>query len=104
VDSPHDDRPARDVRQGRDLVPPEKWARGPRTMETVLGYPMTSVHGLAALPTRTPIPNLLLCIEQELPGLGLEGLLLAAWAAARAVGHSDGRRDAFRRGLFRWLR
>lgn len=104
VDSPHDDRPARDVRQGRDLVPPEKWARGPRTMETVLGYPMTSVHGLAALPTRTPIPNLLLCNEQVLPGLGLEGLLLAAWAAARAVGHSDGRRDAFRRGLFRWLR
>jgi phytoene dehydrogenase-like protein len=104
VDSPHDDRPARDVRLGRDLVPPEKWARGPRTMETVLGYPMTSVHGLAALPTRTPIPNLLLCNEQVLPGLGLEGLLLAAWAAARAVGHSDGRRDAFRRGLFRWLR
>jgi phytoene dehydrogenase-like protein len=104
VDSPHDDRPARDVRNGRDLTPTERWARGPRTMETVLGYPMTSVHGLAALPTRTPIANLLLCNEQVLPGLGLEGVLLAAWAAARAVGHSDGRRDAFRRGLFRWLR
>ena len=104
VDSPHDARPARDVRGGRDLVPTERWARGPHTMETVLGYPMTSVHGLAALPTRSPIPNLLLCNEQVLPGLGLEGVLLAAWAAARVVGQSDGRRDAFRRGLFRWLR
>ncbi|MBN8616747.1 MAG: hypothetical protein J0L92_39555 [Deltaproteobacteria bacterium] len=104
VDSPHDGRPARDVRNGRDLEPSEKWARGRRTMETVLGYPMTSTHGLAALPTRTPIPNLLLANEQVLPGLGLEGVLLAAWAAARAVGSADGRRDAFRRGLFRWLR
>lgn len=104
IDSPHDDRPPRDVRAGRDLEAPEKWARGQKTMQTVLGYPMTSTHGLAALPTRTPIPNLLLCNDQVLPGLGLEGVLLAAWQAARAVGQSDGRRDAFRRGLFRWLR
>ncbi|MFO0712397.1 MAG: hypothetical protein U0353_21280 [Sandaracinus sp.] len=104
VDSPHDGRPARDARMGRDLEPPEKWARGPRTMETVLGYPMTSTFGLAALPTRTPIPNLLLSNEQVLPGLGLEGTMLAAWQAARVVGHVDGRRDAFRRGLFRWFR
>ena len=104
VDSPHDARPARDVKAGQDRLPAEKWARGPKTMEPVLGYPMTSMHGLAALPTRTPIPNLLLCNEQVLPGLGLEGVLLAAWAAARTVGRSDGRRDAFRRGLFRWFR
>ena len=50
------------------------------------------------------IPNLLLCNDHVLPGLGLEGTLLSAWAAARAVGRSDGRHDAFRRGLFRWLR
>jgi hypothetical protein len=72
-------------------------------METVLGYPMTSTHGLTALPTRTPITNLLLSNEQVVPGLGLEGTMLAAWSAARIVGRSDGRADAFRRGLFRWL-
>jgi phytoene dehydrogenase-like protein len=103
VDSPHDGRPARDVVEGRDVEPPERWARGPRTMETVLGYPMTSTHGLTALPTRTPIRNLLLCNDQVIPGLGLEGTMLAAWSAARIVGRSDGHQDAFRRGLFRWL-
>ncbi len=104
IDSPHDGRPARDVVGARDVDPVERWARGPRTMETVRGYPMTGTHGLTALPTRTPIPNLLLCNDHVLPGLGLEGTLLSAWAAARAVGRSDGRHDAFRRGLFRWLR
>jgi phytoene dehydrogenase-like protein len=103
VDSPHDGRPARDVVRGLDVEPSERWARGPRTMETVLGYPMTSTHGLTALPTRTPITNLLLSNEQVVPGLGLEGTMLAAWSAARIVGRSDGRADAFRRGLFRWL-
>lgn len=103
IDSPHDGRPARDVARGQDVEPIERWARGPKTMETVLGYPLTSTHGLTALPTRTPIANLLLCNEQVVPGLGLEGTLLAAWSAARIVGRSDGRADTFRRGLFRWL-
>ncbi len=103
VDSPHDGRAARDVRARRDVPTSEPWARGKKTLPSVLGYPMTHTHGLAAFPTRTPIPNVLLANDQVLPGLGLEGVLLAAWQAARVVGQSDGRRDAFRRGLFRWF-
>lgn len=100
-DSPHDGRPGM-AKDGSAVQPTEPWARGPKTMETVLGYPLTSTHGLAALPTRTPIQNLLLANEQVVPGLGIEGTMIAAWNAARIVGKGDAKRDAFRRGIFRW--
>lgn len=104
VDSPHDGRPPRDVVAEKDLDPPQPWTRGPRTMEPVFGYPLTSVAGLCALPARTPVRGLFLCNDQVAPGLGLEGTLLTARAVASLVGRSDRRRDAFRRGMFRWLR
>ena len=102
IDSPHDGRPG-NTKDGAAVMPAEPWARGPKTMETVLGYPLTSTHGLAALPTRTPIQNLLLANEQVVPGLGLEGTMIAAWNAARIVGKADAKRDGFRSGVFRWL-
>ena len=85
VDSPHDDRPALDTREGRVIEPGAKWGRGPRTMDMVYGYPITSTFGVAALPVRTPVRNLLLLNQQVVPGLGAEGALFAAWAVARLI-------------------
>lgn len=100
LDSPHDGRPALDLRRGVEIDPPAKWARGPSTMEVVHGFPITSTLGVAALPVRTPVKNLMLLGEQNVPGLGIEGTLCAAWAVARIVSRADPRSGMFRRRLF----
>lgn len=101
VDSPHDGREADDLRAGRRIAPADRWARGPHTMRRVYGFPVSTALGVCALPVRTPIKRLLLCNEQNAPGLGLEGLFLAAWSAARVVSRAEGKRDwGMRRG--RW--
>jgi phytoene dehydrogenase-like protein len=100
VDSPHDGRPTQDLANGVELDPPAKWARGPHTMDVVHGFPITTTLGVAALPVRTPVKNLLLLGEQNVPGLGMEGTLAAAWAVARIISRSDPRSGIFRRGLF----
>jgi phytoene dehydrogenase-like protein len=100
IDSPHDGRPTQDLRSGESVEPTAKWARGRKTMETVFGFPIASSLGLCALPLRTPIKRLLICNGQVVPGLGVEGQLLAAWSAARIVARSDKRPAILRRGLW----
>ena len=58
-------------------------------MRAIYGFPVVSGLGVCALPVRTPIRRLLVCNEQVVPGLGIEGLFLAAWSAARVVSRSD---------------
>jgi phytoene dehydrogenase-like protein len=100
VDSPHDGRDAEDV-VARRLVPPEEpWSRGPSTMEMLCGFPVRGALGVCALPIRTPLRRLLLCNDQVVPGLGLEGTFLTAWSAARIVTKSDRKKEWMRRGLW----
>jgi hypothetical protein len=100
VDSPHDGREVFDVKNRARIPPPEPWSRGPHTMRRVYGFPVSTGLGVCALPVRSPIKRLLLANEQVVPGLGLEGLFLAAWSAARVVAKSDRKKDWMRRG--RW--
>ncbi len=100
IDSPHDGREVFDVKNRARAASPEPWSRGAQTMRRVYGFPVTTALGVCALPVRTPIKRLLLCNEQVVPGLGLEGLFLAAWSSARVVTKSDGKKDWMRRG--RW--
>ncbi len=100
VDSPHDSREVSDFKNRARLSPLEPWSRGPQTMRRVYGFPVTTGLGVCALPVRTPIKRLLLANEQIVPGLGLEGLFVAAWSAARVVSKSDRRKEWMRRG--RW--
>jgi hypothetical protein len=101
VDSPHDGLPVEDVRARTSFVLRDASRRGPDTMETVYAFPRTRVQGAAALTVRTPIKRLLLCNTQVVPGLGLEGLFLTAWSAARAVTRALNR-DWMNRG--RWTK
>jgi phytoene dehydrogenase-like protein len=101
MDSPHDGLPIEDVRAGTSFTVRDASRRGPDTMETVYAFPRTRVQGAAALTVRTPIKRLLLCNAQVVPGLGLEGLFLTAWSAARAVTRSLNR-DWMNRG--RWTK
>jgi phytoene dehydrogenase-like protein len=103
VDSPHDGRPVQDVRGGRTLAPREPWARGPRTMRIVYGYPVPGPLGVCGMPSRLSLRHLLLCGTQTVPGLGLEGALVAAASTARLVTAAD-RRGAWLRGRWRSLR
>ena len=70
-------------------------------MPMVYAFPVTSALGLCAMPVRTPIRQLLLCNGQVIPGLGLEGLFLAACSAARLVSRSDRSKEWMRRGLWK---
>ncbi|MGE0791562.1 MAG: phytoene desaturase family protein [Sandaracinaceae bacterium] len=100
IDSPHDGRGAQDMRAMVSLTSSEPWTRGTATMRAIYGYPVSSMLGLSALPVRMPVKHLLCCSEQTVPGLGMEGMLLAAWSAAKVVSESDKSRDRLRRG--RW--
>ena len=66
----------------------------------VYGYPVRGMLGVCAMPSRTPIDRLYLCNEQVVPGLGLEGSLLAAASVARLVAKHDKRKEWMRRGLW----
>jgi hypothetical protein len=101
VDSPHDGRGIYHAQEDRYETPADHWTRGPETMPVVYAFPRTRIHGTCALPVRTPIKRLLLCNEQVVPGLGLEGGFLAAWSAARTVTRSLNR-DWMNRG--RWTK
>lgn len=103
VDSPHDGREVFDMKNRQRVPAPEGWSRGPSSMRRVYGFPVSSALGVCALPVRTPIKRLLLCNEQVVPGLGLEGLFLAAWSSARVVTKSDKKKDWMRRGGWRKL-
>lgn len=100
MDSPHDGRGTQDVVGGVELKSPEPWSRGTHTMRPVYGFPVSTGLGVCALPVRSPIKRLLMCNDQVVPGLGLEGLFLAAWSAARVVSKSDRKKEWMRRG--RW--
>ena len=100
MDSPHDGRPPTDCVTGRDLACPQPWTRGRRSMPIVYGYPAARALGLCAVPVRAPIKRLLLCNEQVVPGLGLEGTMLAAWSAARVVTRADKKPRWVRRSMW----
>ncbi|MBW2460690.1 MAG: hypothetical protein JRH11_03525 [Deltaproteobacteria bacterium] len=99
VDSPHDGRPPSGP-DGEDLEVEEPWARGPRSMRAIHGYPVPGTLGIGGLPQKTPVRRFLVCSEQVLPGLGEEGELLTAWSAARFVTRADKRKERMRRGLW----
>jgi hypothetical protein len=101
VDSPHDGRPIDDVESGSKVEPAEPFHRGPDTMRNVYTFPRTRLHGTAGLTVRTPLKGILLCNDQVVTGLGVEGAFLTAWSAARAVSRSL-RRGWMNRG--RWTK
>ncbi len=100
VDSPHDGRDAEHVPSGQLHPPADPFSRGPTTMRAIFGYPVLGPLGVTAMPIRTPIRRLLVCNDQVVPGLGMEGTFLAAWSAARIVTRSDRRKKWMRRGLW----
>ncbi|HVZ74429.1 MAG TPA: hypothetical protein VHJ20_18740 [Polyangia bacterium] len=67
--------------------------------------PLPPVYGLegdsrfdvAALPHSTGIKNVYLAGRENLPGLGIEGELIAAWGAMRLIGGMQPKRDPLRR-------
>lgn len=97
-DSPHDNRPPEGASSKLDGAALAR--RGPATMPVVYSYPVVSALGLCAVPLRSPIKHLLLCNSQVVPGLGSEGLLLAARGAARLVTWADRSRSWMRRRLW----
>jgi len=101
IDSPHDGRGIYDAQKRLEEPSPDAWSRGPETMSTVYAFARTRLHGTCALPVRTQIKRLLLCSDQVIPGLGLEGAFITAWSAARAVARSLNR-DWMNRG--RWTK
>lgn len=100
VDSPHDGRDLEDVRNRATIPADEPWSRGPESMEAIHGYPVRGMLGVCAMPSRTPLERLYLCNDQVVPGLGLEGALLAASSVARLVARNDRRKEWMRRGLW----
>lgn len=100
LDSPHDRKQpwTRDGGSPPAVDPGDR--RGPSTMRAVHAFPVTSTLGVCAMPVRTPLRGLLLCNDQVVPGLGIEGKLLVARAAASLVTRSDRAKPWIRRRLW----
>lgn len=99
IDSPHDGQPPVFVDSPPATPATPGGRRGPQTMPALYGYPVTRALDLCALPVRTPIRHLMLCNRQVAPGLGLEGEVLAAASAARAISQADRSKQWMRTGL-----
>jgi len=104
VDSPHDGLPIWAYERGvrREVARPAAGPRalGPEPMERQLEVDPPGYIGLGGEPIRGPIDRTLLVGRSVLPGLGQEGMLLAAWGAARLVTKGDRRRQRMRRDLW----
>lgn len=72
--------------------------RGSRLLpHPLLAIESESIVGVEGLPQRTPVKNLVLANREVLPGLGLEGELLAGIRAARLVGDLMKKKDPLKR-------
>ncbi|QQR91837.1 MAG: hypothetical protein IPJ88_09115 [Myxococcales bacterium] len=100
IDSPHDGKVPTSPGDKMKVHVDQPWTRGPQTMPTMWEYPTRGLHGLGGLPLRTPLRNLILCNDQVLPGLGMEGALLTAQAATKRVNFIERRRAWLRKGPF----
>jgi hypothetical protein len=92
VDSPHDGRPLFDYRSGhREHVERVLLRSGGARMDVEPMLPLHYVpvaspqHGLMSEPIETPIGNAWYCGDAVVPGLGQEGLWLAARSVAAVV-------------------
>jgi glycine/D-amino acid oxidase-like deaminating enzyme len=100
IDSPCDGLPIDDREKGETVEPEEPWTRTPNRMEALYETSADSVLGVTGLPIRLGIKGLLLAGPQSVPGLGFEGLLLAAWSAARLVTKSDRKKERMRKEMW----
>ena len=98
LDSPHDGIGPTNWRGPTELPCSDPWSRGPHTMLPVYEYPTTRALGVCALPTRSPVPGILIGNAQVAPGMGFEGAFLVAATIARTIGASYRRQDWLRRG------
>ena len=72
--------------------------RGPARGARLVPHPLLetdrdAAYGVGVLPPRTPYKNLVLAGREVVPGLGLEGELLAGWRAAEIVAGAARRHD-----------
>ena len=84
VHSPHDGRPATDG-YGVPLSGQAADAAVQRPMAPLYGYDAEPVLGVAVLPVATAIRNLSVAARLSCPGLGVEGQLITALAAANRI-------------------
>ena len=99
-DSPHDGLPIIDVSRDEAITPSDPRQRGPLTMDRIDQFPVLHGQGQCALPVQTPLAGLLLCHTQAVPGLGLEGEMLAAETAAHHIARQKHRKAWMRRGIW----
>lgn len=92
-DSPHDGLPLDVYEHGRKTVVERVHIRGamraPESLEPLWDSDNTDLLGLAGEPVRGPFSSTYLVGTTAFPGLGQEGELLAAWAAAHWITRSD---------------
>ncbi|MBX3125600.1 MAG: NAD(P)/FAD-dependent oxidoreductase [Polyangiaceae bacterium] len=104
LDSPHDGLPLIDRSSGAersiDRVHLPDSGPGPEPMRWQWSVEPAGYLEIAGEPVRGPIPGTYLVGTTVLPGLGQEGELIAAWAAARLITEKDGRRQKMRRQMW----
>jgi hypothetical protein len=97
--SPHDGLPPELPEGNARGALPDPVRATPMATTAALAPELPRTLGVAGVPHATGIKNLTLASAENLPGLGREGELIAAWGAARLISGGERRREGNRREI-----
>jgi phytoene dehydrogenase-like protein len=97
--SPHDGLPPELPESEARGTPPDPVRATPMAVTAALSPELPRTLAVAGVPHATGIKNLTLASAENLPGLGREGELIAAWGAARLIAGGERRREGNRREI-----
>ncbi|MFO0651610.1 MAG: hypothetical protein U0326_35640 [Polyangiales bacterium] len=100
VDSPHDGHPLEDRVKSTSVQLEARWSGAAEPMEAVDDRGPDSFMGVCGLPVRADVGGMLLVGRQVVPGLGVEGQLLAALTASAMITRTDRTKERMRRELW----
>lgn len=100
VDSPHDGYPLEDRVRSTTVQLDARWSGAAEPMEALDDRTADAFMGVCGMPVEGDVEGVLLVGRQVVPGLGVEGEMLASLAASAIITRTDRSKERMRRELW----